>query len=177
MPGGPRERKEDFVTYHRKIGEGLLERTATIYDEAKMVADESVEDWMVLAGFLEREAKGIREELEVTEVPYEPYADAVEQSAAICDGHLEVSSLYNEHPIWTPEQNIAFRLWHDFVGHHKTGLSFETWDEIAVYNSCKLLIPYHLRYVLFCESVAQIAFVDQSGGFGDQKIVDYRRMM
>ena len=72
MLGGPRERKEDFVTYHRKIGEGFLERTATIYDEATTVANESVEDWMVLARFLEREAEGIREGLEVTEGRYEP---------------------------------------------------------------------------------------------------------
>lgn len=109
----------------------------------------------------------------------EPYADASEMFADILRGKFVVSRANSEHPIWTVEENVAFRIVHDIGGH------FAAWtlgkpadfDWIGENNACAEHFAdlrsagYTLAMgALFTECIAQTGSAIRNGAFGPQKI-------
>lgn len=117
-----------------------------------------------------------------------PYADEVELFAAIDrsvanpGATVGVSALHCEHPTWTAETNVQFRIWHD-TAHHRHQLGFSTADELQLFGlqAVELFQDLHGLYgeafahqtvaALFCESVYQLSAYVVLGGYPDEQRV------
>jgi len=114
----------------------------------------------------------------------EPYADLEAMSVDYleADRHhnseVLVSSCYCDHPVWTEEQNLKFRVWHD-TGHVLSGLGFDPDGELRLFakqarafqGNRDLERAEELVAALFSESVYQLAACIALGGFPDRQFV------
>ena len=121
-------------------------------------------------------ANVLRGRFNITEVANpEPYKTAVAMFGAIELDRFEVSNLFCDHPLWTPTENIAFRIVHDWYGHWgRKGdtLAAFSWkgEQRAYHSQCR----YHSRLaqrVLFTEIVGQTACYSLTGEFPQQKAI------
>lgn len=158
--------------------------------------------WRDLAHDSVDRAAGIRLLLAVGETDDpEPYAGTF-AAAEMCDdiarGHFIVSRANSEHPVWSVEQNVAFRIVHDVLGHYAATVGtlqrrdpaappilgeWET-DESRVAGfdwegenrACAAHMPLlpteGARVALFTECIAQTGYAIDRGEFGPQKIGD-----
>lgn len=104
----------------------------------------------------------------VTDDP-EPYATSADQSADIIAGRFLVSRAHCDHPVWTVDENVAFRIIHDIEGHHAIGAGFDRRGEILVYVHSLAHTPVDYWPCLFTESIGQLAYAVAHGDFGIQK--------
>lgn len=122
-------------------------------------------------------AKVIRERIKVIEVAYaNPYKTAAEMFACIEHGHFHVSTLFCEHPLWTPAENVAFRIAHDNHGHYgntkgDNQSAFSWRGEIAAYCSQSRYHSAEAQRALFTEIVGQTACFSLTGEFPEQKAI------
>ncbi len=121
-------------------------------------------------------ARQVRETYDVTEVANgEPYENACDMFVALNAGQFEVSNLFCEHPIWTPEENVNFRITHDVYGHFGssgTNLAPFSWEgeQNAYLSQC----IYHSRLAqeaLFTEVIGQTACFSLTREFPEQKAI------
>ena len=92
-------------------------------------------------------------------------------------GVLFVSKEANEHPLWTPEQNLHFRAVHDYIVHilpGEKGPGFSRRGEIRAYNLHRRLAPRDAIPALFTEVVGQACYANARGEFPTQKIAVFR---
>lgn len=108
--------------------------------------------------------------IEVTDNP-EPYPNAQEMANDIHKNkHFLVSRANSEHPIWSVEQTIAFRVVHDVLGHAVSGGDFGWQGEnLACAAHFPLLTPT-AQLALFTECIAQTAYAAFYRSFGPQKV-------
>ena len=122
-------------------------------------------------------AKTIRESLriKIDYVEFEPYTSARAMCVDLDGDVMKVSTLNLEHPIWTPNQNLEFRIAHDVMGHWGMGAGecnpFSFVGEMAAYvrQSASLLSPAACD-ALFTEVVGQAAVRGATGKFPSQRI-------
>lgn len=128
--------------------------------------------WALLRDDSLNRAAQIRQRLQVIESgEAEPYANAAEMFADMSAGRLAISRANSEHPLWTVEENVAFRLVHDALGH---GLSRGGFDWEGENQACAIharLLPPLARRALFTECIAQTAYAIFCGEFAVQKAV------
>jgi len=159
--------------------------------------------WGALADDCEARAAGIRLLLRVEETDDpEPYAGtfaAGEMCDDIASGHFIVSRANCEHPIWTPAQNVAFRIVHDVLGHYAAtvgslqvkerehvpilgelcsdaaadvaGFDWAGENRACAAHGALLRTPDE-RMALFCECIAQTAYAIERGHFARQHCAD-----
>jgi hypothetical protein len=149
-----------------------LAAIADAYDRAPMRQSGIETGWHELAADSVARAAGIRTWLAVEETDAsEPYPDAAAMFADIARGHFMVSRAHCEHPVWTPAQNVAFRIVHDVCGHYASGGDFGWLGEN---RACDLHFPLlatqAAREALFTECIAQTAYAIHNHGFGPQKL-------
>lgn len=139
---------------------------APVYDPKaaaafKALADDSVRRAAVL---------GKQLHIEVVDDP-EPYANAQEMADDIHKNrHFYVSRANSEHPLWTVDQNVAFRTVHDVLGHAVSGGDFGWQGEnLACAAHFPLLSPI-AQQALFTECIAQTAYAAYYRSFGPQKV-------
>lgn len=139
---------------------------APVYDPKavpawKALADDSVHRMEVLANQLQ---------IEVVDDP-EPYATSQEMADDIHrNRHFYVSRANSSHPVWTVDQNVAFRTVHDVLGHAVAGGDFGWQGEnLACAAHFPLLSPL-AQQALFTECLAQTAYAIFYRGFGPQKV-------
>lgn len=123
----------------------------------------------------------------VATVDPEPYdglaamSDDYNRAARDRKHEVLVSSQYCDHPVWSEETNVRFRVWHD-TGHVLSGNGFDVDGELRLfaaqartmletgpngqYVSTKYLVD-----ALFSESVYQLAACVHLDGFPDQQYV------
>lgn len=104
----------------------------------------------------------------------EPYRTAIEQSRDILRGRYMVSGNHCDHPIWTEEQNISFRIVHDVFGHHFLGLGFDFGGECEVLSDTLEMIGQPFGKVLLVDSLGQLCASSVSNEFPVQKTFDHR---
>jgi len=151
--------------------------------------------WRELAEDSVERAAGIRLLLDVEEVPYdEPYSNAAEMCGDIWGGHFMVSTTHCEHPLWTPAENVAFRIVHDVLGHYAASVAggFPNWtrgagDELrpsaavvagfdwegetrACGAHAPILPSSDARRALFTECLGQTAYAIERGRFPEQAV-------
>lgn len=103
-----------------------LQPIAEAYAKAPVYDPKAAGYFMELAQDSTRRANVLREQLkiEVVDNP-EPYANAQEMADDIHNKkHFYVSRANSQHPIWTVEQNVDFRIVHDVLGHAVSGGDF-----------------------------------------------------
>lgn len=103
-----------------------LQPIAEAYAKAPIYDPKAAGAFMELAQDSTRRANVLRGqiEIEVVDDP-EPYANAQEMSDDIHNKkHFKVSRANSEHPVWSVQQNVDFRIVHDVLGHAVSGGDF-----------------------------------------------------
>ena len=128
--------------------------------------------YIELADECEHLAGQVRRDYNVHEVAEgDPYKTAADMFVAWKTNTFVVSNLFCEHPLWTPEENINFRITHDFYGHYAGQAAFSWEGEQAAYIS---QCTYHSRLAqeaLFTEVIGQTAVFSLTRKFPDQKAI------
>ena len=157
---------DEVMRYAEKVADAY--RAAPVFDEKEAWR------WRLLADHISKMFKRIQrgqQGVEVVFVPGQPYADAEQLKREVAaTGKLYISTDYNEHPIFTPEQNLEFRAVHDHIVHIGRDVDFSMRGEIAAYNAHARLAPPDAMPALFTEIVGQAAPSALYGVFEEQKI-------
>lgn len=148
-----------------------LRAIALAYSDAPLISLDAIPAWRQLATESVRLAKRLRNCLSVrlTE-DSEPYPDAVAMLTDIARGRFVVSTANSTHPVWSVDENIAFRIVHDVLGHGSTGSGF-TWEgEQIAYRKHALHVSPTAGRALYIEAIGQVAYALHTGEFGPQKV-------
>ena len=158
---------EQAMEYGKMVADAY--RAAPSYDEKEAWR------WHLLADHISKMFKRIqrgKQGVEVIFVPGQPYNSAEQLKREVAaTGKLYISTDYNEHPIFTPEQNLEFRAVHDYIVHIGRDVDFSMRGEAAAYNAHARLAPPDTMPALFTEIVGQAAPSSIYGVFDEQKIV------
>lgn len=156
--------KTMFTDQLKEIAEAYAK--APVYDPKAAAAFKELADDSV------RRAEALKQQLhiEVVDDP-EPYANAKEMADDIHQKrHFFVSRANSEHPLWSVDQNVAFRIVHDVMGHAVSGGDFGWQGEnLACAAHFPLLTPT-AQQALFTECIAQTAYAAYYRSFGPQKV-------
>lgn len=149
-----------------------LEVVARAYDWAPVIIAGDVPAWKALALETVAMARKLESALDVRYTPKaEPYLMAYDMLADIAMGRIVLSTAYQAHPVWTPEENLAFRLVHDVVGHGTTGAGFDWKGEFTAFEKhLSIVQDPGARAALFTEAVGQVAYALVHGEFTVQKV-------
>lgn len=126
--------------------------------------------WADFARWNVATANALRTILDVLVDHDDPYLNADAQSADIRRGTFWVSCANSEHPVWSPDENVAFRIVHDILGHHASGNGFDRVGECETFVHSLAIVPPAFHPCLFVESIAQLAVLVYSGEFPAQKV-------
>lgn len=160
--------------------QALMQLLADRYERAQEAHDRAIVlAWAVLADASVRQASFIRTVIRVSETnETRPYGSADELVHDIDKNHrLVISSANCEHPLWTPRENVAFRVAHDYFGHYKAclarreyGFNWEGECGAAAQHEA-LLVGIDTRRALMTEVLGQAAYYLTRGVFPPQKAV------
>ena len=130
--------------------------------------------------------------IDIQFVENDPYTDRDQMADDVkSNGILKISKLFNDHPVFTVEENLKFRAVHDYYTHIVCNQDFGLKGELKAYNTHARLAPPAALPALFTEVVGQACYaidrgqVDDNGdfgpAFGDQKVAelpgfDYREV-
>lgn len=104
----------------------------------------------------------------------EPYASATDMFQALERGRVfRVSNLNSQHPIWTPQENILFRVCHDILGHYAARANFSWKGEVTAYLEQSKHHSELAKRALFTEIVGQTAYYSVFKEFPEQKCFLY----
>jgi hypothetical protein len=154
----------DWTQQLQQIAEAYTK--APIYDPKaagafKELADDSVRRAAILGSQLK---------VEVVDDP-EPYKSAKEMCQDVHQNkHFYVSRANCVHPVWSVEQNIAFRVVHDVMGHCVSGGDFGWQGENLACRAHFPLLSVNAQKALFTECIAQTAYSAFYRSFGPQKV-------
>ena len=144
---------------------------ADAYEAAPLFDEAAIPSYEALAKSLEKTYKQILSKVRVEFVEGQPYADEKEMSDAVKkSGVLYISTDFNVHPFFTPEQNLKFRAVHDWYTHIATGSEFSQRGEIKSYNAQAKVTPRAALPALFTEVVGQAMYATFHGNFPEQKV-------
>jgi len=149
-----------------------VEPIAQAYSKLPAFDEKAVPHWKALAAESKIQADAIRKQIQVEVVDDpEPYPNA----QAMCEDvhknkHFLVSRANCEHPIWSQDDNINFRIVHDVLGHCQSGGDF-TWhgENLACGVHFPLVSP-EAREALMTECLGQTGYANHFHGFGPQKV-------
>lgn len=157
---------KDYDTYCRRV--------AAAYDSAPLVDESEAWRWKKLIAHVERFYDRMLSKVDVEFVPGQPYDTAEQMRREVKrSGALLISTDFNEHPLFTPEQNLKFRAVHDYIVHiipGEQGPDFSQRGEIKAYNLHRRLAPPDTWPALFTEVAAQACYNSTRGEFPVQKI-------
>ncbi len=141
------------------------------YNQADIVDANALDAWQTLADECVDWADYLRTQLHVyiTDNP-EPYGKARDMFHGIRCGHLYISRANSVHPHWTEEENIAFRLVHDVLGHFISRGAFTWKGEVKAYTRQATYHSPSARRALFTEVIGQTAAFKVDGN-RTQKVI------
>lgn len=149
-----------------------IEDVAAGYDALPKYDPKAVHAWKQLADESKEHADYIRQHLNVTETDNpEPYDNSEDMIRDIRNNrNFIVSTANSEHPIWTPEQNVDFRIVHDVFGHAATEGDFDWHGENNACSTHFALSSPHSQKALATECLGQTGYAIHRGNFTDQKV-------
>ena len=149
-----------------------IETIADAYDNMPEYDEQAAQAWKALAADSAQRANAFREAYNVgiTDDP-EPYDNAEQMFEDIGQGNFVVSRANSDHPIWTPDENVDFRIVHDILGHYPTGGDFSWHGENDACNAhaMKLADP-EAKKALMTECLGQTGSAIRNKGFGDPRV-------
>lgn len=165
----PRTAKRTLKNYRK-----FCDTVAEHYDELPEMQEDQKWRWEKLADHIEKFYDRMQSRVKVEFVDGQPYADAKEMERKVRDtGVLQVSKDFNEHPVFSKEENLKFRAVHDYIVHIMNadkGVDFSREGEIKAYNLHRKLAPPDTWPALFTEVAAQACYANSRGDFPDQKV-------
>lgn len=145
---------------------------AKAYAQLPAFDEKAAPAWKALAAESKIQADAIRQQItvDITDDP-EPYMTAKEMVDDIHKNkHFTVSRANCDHPIWSVEDNVNFRIVHDVLGHAQSGGDFSWRGENLACGVHFPLVSPLAREALFTECIGQVAYRSAFKGFGPQKI-------
>lgn len=157
------------------------ELVAKAYEEAPEYDETVVESYKVLIESVKKMFKQLQSKVKVEFVDYDPYETRDEMAKDVEENKLlRISKLFNEHPIFTEEENLMLRTVHDYYTHIIANQDFGLRGELKAYNTHARLAPPAALPALFTEIVGQVCYAivhgttDENGlftaNFAPQKI-------
>ena len=134
--------------------------------------------WEKLIKQIETQFDEMGKNLKVEYVDGQPYKSAEEMVADVkSTGTLKISKDFNEHPVFSPDQNLKFRAVHDYYGHIQPGHDFSMAGEQGTFDSSKHMIQGEdAQNAMRVEVLGQASSMLASGGkFPKQKIFDLKK--
>jgi hypothetical protein len=149
-----------------------LQPIAEAYAKAPVYDPKAAAAFKALADDSTRRAEVLRNQLHIEETnDPEPYVNAQDQADDIHKRqHYTVSTANCDHPIWTPEQNVNFRIVHDVLGHGVSGGDFGWEGENKACAAHFPLLSTEAQKALFSECIAQSAYAAHYRHFGPNKV-------
>jgi hypothetical protein len=102
--------------------------------------------------------------------PGQPYDGLADLENAVTNRDAVVSTDHCDHPVWTLDTNLRFRIWHD-TAHVEHQLGFSVDEELVLFarQHHELAIAHEpwACEALFCESVYQLAAFVSLGRYPD----------
>lgn len=156
-----------------------MEEIAWAYAQAPVYDPKAAPAWQELAQDSLARAETIKQQIDVEFVPDpEPYQSPTQMFDDIHNnGHIAISMSNSQHPVWSTDDNTAFRLVHDVLGHAVSGGDFGWEGEIRACSSHAPLLSPLARQALFTECIAQTAAAAYYRSFFPQKVVMFDEMM
>jgi hypothetical protein len=152
----------------------FCEAVAQAYDEAPLFDESEVWRWYMLRDSVDRMYDQVTQKIDVEFVEGQPYETAEEMREEVeRTGVMYISTEGNEHPVFTPEENLRFRAVHDYIVHiipGERGPDFSERGELRAYNLHRRLAPRASWPALFTEVAAQACYVNARGEFPVQKV-------
>ena len=128
--------------------------------------------YMALIGDVERIYRQVASRVKIVFVDGQPYRNETALNKDVTENkRLQISTQFNEHPLFTPEQNLKFRVVHDWYAHVAGGAPFTQRGELRAYNAQAKMTSRKALPALFTEVLAQAAYATVYGEFGEQKVV------
>jgi len=90
---------------------------------------------------------------------------------------LVVSEANAEHPAWTPEQVVNFRICHDILGYVAAGADWSWQGANLAFAAHAPLLSATAQEALFCEALAKIAYSTYYQGYGQQKVAAFPKFL
>lgn len=148
------------------------EEIAKAYSQMPAFDEKAIPAWQALAAESKVQADAIRAQIQVEVVDDpEPYHSAQEMCEDVHKNkHFSVSRANSDHPLWSVEDNINFRIVHDVLGHCQSGGDFSWRGENLACGVHFPLVSPLAREALFTECIGQVAYRSHYRGFGPQKI-------
>lgn len=154
--------------------DNFCEEVADAYDELPEKQEDQKWRWDALRDHVDKFFKQMQSKVKVRFVEGQPYQSAKEMRDKVKEtGVLEISNEGNEHPIFTPEENLRFRAVHDYIVHiipGDEGPDFSEKGEIKAFNLHRKLAPKDAWPALFTEVAAQACYANARGKFPEQKV-------
>lgn len=163
--------KTNFTEKMSEIAEEYSK--APVYDPKAAIA------FMELGRDAEKRAEtlGGHLDIQVTNNP-EPYPHAEKMCEDIRKRRkLEVSAAGIDHPIWSKEQALAFRIAFDVLGYCASGGDWGWEGTNQAFAAYAHLIPVEAQKALFTHVIAQSAYVSYYRAYGPQKIALFPKFM
>lgn len=127
--------------------------------------------WRELASVNQRLALWVKQRVAVDYTAGDsPYEDAAAMFTDIGRGRVVISRANNDHPLWTPEQNMEFRLVHDVIGHFGSKGGFDFTGERAACRAHAKHLNSAAREALYTECIGQTAAAIEFGGYLEQAV-------
>lgn len=150
-----------------------LQPIADAYAKAPAYDPKAVEAFMELAHDAQRRLETLRGQMhvEVVDDP-EPYISVEEMCEDITKHkHLAVSRANADHPLWSPDQLVAFRAVHDVLGYCAGGAADFGWaGENQACAAHFPLLSEPAQKALFTQCIAQMAYALAYRGHGPEKL-------
>lgn len=144
---------------------------AQAYADAPDFDPAAVPAFQALARSLPKLFRMVQSKVEVVFVDGQPYRDDAHLVREVKrTGKLLVPRDFNNHPVFTPEQNLQSRAVHDWFAHLAPSAEFSQRGELRAYNAQAKLTPRAALPALFTDIVGQAMFATVYGYFAPQKI-------
>lgn len=149
----------------------FCELVADEYDKLPDYDPEALSSYKALISHIEKMYQRMLSKVKVVFVEGEPYSN---QKAMADDvkktGVLKISKDFNDHDVFSPEQNLKFRAVHDYIVHILSNVDFTDKGEVAAFNAHSKLLPPKAIPAAFTEIVGQACYANVRGSFPKQKI-------
>ena len=156
-----------------------VQAIAEAYAKAPIYDPKASSAFMELARDCERRATVLREHLQIQIVNNpEPYPKAQKLVDDIRKKRrLIVSRAGIDHPIWSKDQVIAYRICHDVLGYAAADAGWDWQGENMAFAAHVALLPAIAQKALFTESIASAAYATTFRAYGPQKVTLFPAFM
>lgn len=152
---------------------------AQAYAKAPLYDAKASASFMALAKDCERraEALGAHLQIQVVNEP-EPYAKPEQMIDDIKKRRkLVVSRAGADHPLWSVDQVVAYRICHDVLGYAAADSGWDWYGENEAFAAHVSLVPAEAQKALFTESIASTAYAAYYKAYGPLKICVFPQFM